>query len=52
VYFFKDLPTDKLELAFNNDLVLLVVKREINTDTSKSTLVKTGVLIDPAILGE
>jgi hypothetical protein len=47
----KDLPTDKPELAFHNDLMLLVVKREIDPDTSKSTLVAIGVVIDPAILG-
>ena len=47
----KDLPTDKPELAFHNDLMLLVVKREIDPDTSKSTLVAIGVVNDPAILG-
>lgn len=47
----KDLPTDKPELAFHNDQMLLVVKREIDPDTSKSTLVAIGVVIDPAILG-
>lgn len=48
----KDLPTDKPELAFHNDLTLLVVKREIDPDTSKSTLVAIGVVVDPTILGE
>lgn len=47
----KDLPTDKPELAFHNDLMLLVVKREIDPDTSKSTLVAIGVVNDPTILG-
>ena len=47
----KDLPTDKSELAFHNDLMLLVVKREIDPDTSKSTLVAIGVVNDPTILG-
>ena len=47
----KDLPTDKPELAFHNDLMQLVVKREIDPDTSKSTLVAIGVVNDPAILG-
>jgi len=47
----KDLPTDKPELAFHNDLMLLVVKREVDPDTSKSTLVAIGVVNDPAILG-
>jgi hypothetical protein len=47
----KDLPTDKPELAFHNDLMLLVVKREIDPDTSKSILVAIGVVNDPAILG-
>ena len=47
----KDLPTDKPELAFHNDLMLLVVKHEIDPDTSKSTLVAIGVVNDPTILG-
>jgi len=47
----KDLPTDKPELAFHNDLMLLVVKREIDPDTSKSILVAIGVVNDPTILG-
>lgn len=46
----KDLPTDKPELAFHNDLMLLVVRREIDPDTSKSTLVAIGVVNDPTIL--
>ena len=46
----KDLPTDKPELAFHNDLMLLVVRREVDPDTSKSTLVAIGVVNDPSIL--
>ena len=46
----KDLPTDKPEQAFHNDLMLLVVKREIDPDTSKSRLVAVGVVDDPSIL--
>jgi hypothetical protein len=46
----KDLPTDKPELAFHDDLTLLVVKREIDPDTSKLTLVAIGVVVDPTIL--
>lgn len=47
----KDLPTDKPELAFHNDLMMLVVRREIDPDTSKSILVAIGVFNDPTILG-
>lgn len=46
----KDLPTDKPEQAFHNDLMLLVVRREIDPDTSKSTLVAVGVVNDPSVL--
>jgi hypothetical protein len=46
----KDLPTDKPEQAFHNDLMLLVVKREVDPDTSKSRLVAVGVVNDPSIL--
>ena len=46
----KDLPTDKPEQAFHNDLMLLVVKREVDPDTSKSRLVAVGVVSDPSIL--
>jgi len=48
----KDLPTDKPELAFHNDLMLLVVRREIDPDTSKTTLVAIGVLNDPSVLNK
>lgn len=47
----KDLALDKPEQAFHNDLMLLVVRRDVNPDTSKSTLVAIGVVNDPAILG-
>ena len=46
----KDLPTDKPEQAFHNDLMLLVVRREVDPDTSKSTLVAVGVVNAPSIL--
>lgn len=46
----KDLPTDKPELAFHNDLMLLVVKREVDPDTSKSRLVAVGVINDPSTI--
>jgi hypothetical protein len=46
----KDLPTDAPELAFHNDLMLLVVKREVDPDTSKSTLLAISVLNDRSIL--
>lgn len=48
----KDLPTDKPESAFHNDLMLLVVRRELDPDTSKTTLVAIGVVNDPTILDE
>ena len=44
----KDLRTDKPEFVFQNDLMLLVVKREIDPDTSKSTLLAIGVINDPS----
>jgi hypothetical protein len=46
----KDLPTDKPELAFHNDLMLLVVRREVDPDTSKTKLVAIGVLNDHSVL--
>lgn len=48
----KDLPTDKPESAFHNDLMLLVVRREVDPDTSKTKLVAIGVFNDPTILDE
>lgn len=44
----KDLPTNSPESAFYNDLMLLVVKREVNPDTSKSELVAIGVIDRPS----
>ena len=46
----KDLPTDQPEQAFHNDLMLLVVKREVDPDTSKSKLLAIGVVNDPLVL--
>jgi hypothetical protein len=46
----KDLPTDKPELAFHNDLMLLVVRRDVDPDTSKSVLVAVGVINDPSTI--
>ena len=46
----KDLPTENPELAFYNDLMLLVVQREIDPDTSRTSLVAIGVINDPLIL--
>jgi hypothetical protein len=46
----KDLPIDKPEQAFHNDLMLLVVKREVDPDTSKSRLVAVGVVNDPSMV--
>jgi len=46
----KDLPTENPELAFHNDLMLLVVRREVDPDTSKTTLVAIGVLNDHSVL--
>lgn len=46
----KDLPTDNPELAFHNDLMLLVVRREVDPDTSKTTLVAIGILNDHSVL--
>lgn len=48
----KDLPTENPELAFHNDLMLLVVRREVDPDTSKTTLVAIGVLNDHSVLDE
>lgn len=47
----KELPTNNPELAFHNDLILLVVKREVDPDTSKSVLVAVGVVDTPSIFG-
>ena len=46
----KDLPTENPELAFYNDLMLLVVQREIDPDTSRTSLVAIGVINDRLIL--
>lgn len=46
----KDLPTNNPELAFHNDLMLLVVRREIDPDTSKTKLVAIGVFNDHSVL--
>jgi len=44
----KDLPTDKPELAFHNDLMLLVVRKKVDPDTSKISLLAVGVITDPS----
>ena len=46
----KDLPTDRPEEAFHNDLMLLVIRREVDPDTSKSKLVAVGVVKDHSVL--
>jgi len=46
----KDLPTDKPELAFHNDLMLLVVRKELDPDTSKISLLALGVVTDVSVL--
>jgi hypothetical protein len=46
----KDLPTDKPELAFHNDLMLLVVRKEVDPDTSKTSLLAVGVVTNPSAL--
>jgi hypothetical protein len=45
-----DLPTNDVRSAFHNDLTLLVVKREVDPDTSRSTLVAIDLINDPSIL--
>jgi len=46
----KDIPTDKPDQAFHNDLMLLVVRRDVDPDTSKSILVAVGVVNDAKVL--
>lgn len=44
----KDLGIDNKESIFHNNLMLLVLRREVDPDTSKSVLVAVGAIEDPS----